>query len=161
MERPETPTAGMQLDSRLKNGANWFFWIAGLSLVNSVLLLSGASWSFVVGLGVTQYVDLIASFLRKNPGHGTLVGAALGLNAFVAGLFALFGVYARRGRAWAFVAGITLYALDGVVLGLFGEWGCVGFHGLMLWGLAGGLRASRALARLELETRDSAGQAVK
>jgi hypothetical protein len=161
MERPEALAAGTQLDSRLKNGANWFFWIAGLSLVNSVILLAGAKWSFVVGLGVTQFVDLIASFLRKNPGHGTLVGAALGLNVLVAGLFVLFGVYAQRRHAWAFVVGISLYALDGMVLGLLWEWWSVGFHGLMLWWLVGGLRASRALARLERERGDSAGQAVK
>jgi hypothetical protein len=162
MESPETLTARTQLDGRLKNGANWYFWIAGLSLANSVILLAGAKWTFVVGLGVTQYVDLIASFWRKSFGHDVLVSAAaLGLNAVVAGVFVLFGVYARRRRAWAFVVGITLYALDGAVLGLLGELWSVAFHGLMLWWLVGGLRASRALARLERETGESAGQAVK
>ncbi len=27
-------------------GASWFYWIAGLSLVTSVISLSGGSWSF-------------------------------------------------------------------------------------------------------------------
>ena len=42
------------------SGANWFYWIAGLSLVNTILLYTGSEWVFVVGLGVTQLIDGIA-----------------------------------------------------------------------------------------------------
>jgi hypothetical protein len=148
MESSEALTAEMQLASRIKHGANWFFWIAGLSLANSVILLAGGKWSFVVGLGVTQLVDLTALFAKKDFGHATLVNAiALGVNAFVAGFFILFGVFARKRYIAPFVVGMVLYVIDGVVLALFEEWLSVVFHALVLWWLFGGLRACRGLAR--------------
>src|SRR5688572_28411552 len=55
-------TADQQhLEMRLKSGASWFYWIAGLSIINSIAALSGAGWGFIVGLGVTQIVDEFAS----------------------------------------------------------------------------------------------------
>ena len=43
-----------QLHARGTSGAGWFFWIAALSLINSIILLSGGDRHFVVGLGVTS-----------------------------------------------------------------------------------------------------------
>ncbi|HKV30766.1 MAG TPA: hypothetical protein VJT14_07105, partial [Candidatus Dormibacteraeota bacterium] len=34
----------------VRSGANWLIWIAGLSLVNSVLFVAGSNWSFFLGL---------------------------------------------------------------------------------------------------------------
>ena len=42
------------------NGANWFYWIAGLSLINSVITLVGGKISFVLGLAVTGITDQMA-----------------------------------------------------------------------------------------------------
>ena len=41
----------------VRSGANWFIWIAGLSLVNSVLFVAGSDWAFFLGLGATQFSD--------------------------------------------------------------------------------------------------------
>src|SRR5690348_10939672 len=35
-----------------RNGANWFYWAAGLSVINAVLMLSGANWHFIAGIAV-------------------------------------------------------------------------------------------------------------
>ena len=43
--------------AQLKSGASWFYWIAGLSLINSISAASGSSWRFIVGLGITQIFD--------------------------------------------------------------------------------------------------------
>ena len=40
----------LRLENQFKSGAGWFFIIAGLSIVNSIIILSGGSWSFIVGL---------------------------------------------------------------------------------------------------------------
>ena len=45
---------------RVKRGANWFYWIAGLSVVNSIMFIAGANFQFVVGLGVTQIINALA-----------------------------------------------------------------------------------------------------
>ncbi len=34
----------------VKSGANWFVWIAGLSVVNSIVGMSGGHLHFIVGL---------------------------------------------------------------------------------------------------------------
>src|SRR5574340_77246 len=54
---PTRPRKRPDLMARHLNGANWFYWIAGLSVVNSVIVLFGGAWYFLVGLGATQFVD--------------------------------------------------------------------------------------------------------
>src|SRR5512138_3090367 len=56
---PAPPAELMALDARIKSGAAWFYWIAGLSLINSVAALSGSKWGFILGLGITQVFDAI------------------------------------------------------------------------------------------------------
>ncbi len=65
-KRPTEPTDARQvllaktmmtIETRIRNGANNFFWIAGLSLVNTFIFLSGGSTSFVISPGITQIID--------------------------------------------------------------------------------------------------------
>jgi uncharacterized membrane protein YvbJ len=42
----------IQIERQMKSGAAWFFWIAGLSLINSIIIHSG--WSFIIGLGLLK-----------------------------------------------------------------------------------------------------------
>ncbi len=37
----------VRTESTFKNGANWFYWIAALSLVNTILFRTGSSWTFI------------------------------------------------------------------------------------------------------------------
>jgi len=152
MESPETIRRRLELENRFKGGANWFFWIAALSLVNSVVLLSGSGWSFLVGLGVTQIIDSIAVALTRDAASKSLaMVVAFALDLFVAGFFVLFGTFARRRHVSAFVLGMALYAADGVIFAWVGDWLSAGFHGLVLFWLYGGLKACRELTRLERE----------
>jgi len=57
-----------ELHGRALSGANWFFWIAALSIVNSVIFLSGADLAFVVGLGVTQIANGIMMVIAEDMG---------------------------------------------------------------------------------------------
>ncbi len=54
---PQVPTEMARQVQLIRSGANWFIWIAGLSLVNSVLFAVGSNWAFFLGLGATQFVD--------------------------------------------------------------------------------------------------------
>src|SRR5262245_38242766 len=49
-------TADSGLVAQQRSGAQWFYWIAALSLVNSVLAIAGQDWRFIIGLGITQLV---------------------------------------------------------------------------------------------------------
>jgi hypothetical protein len=63
-----------ELEGRMLGGANWFFWIAALSLVNSIISLYGGGWGFSIGLGFTQLCRKRRSRMDKDSrffaGHG-------------------------------------------------------------------------------------------
>ena len=138
--------AKLKLESQFTGGANWFFWIAGLSLINSFVLLSGGKWSFIVGLGITQVTDSIV-MATKSGAIGTVV--ALALDVFISGIVIIFGVLARKKYGWAFIVGMILYALDGLLFLVMQDWLSIGFHAFALLGLYGGLKASNQLKQLQ------------
>jgi hypothetical protein len=142
------------LQQRGQNGANWFFWIAALSLVNSVILLSGSTVHFVIGLGVTFMADLIAKAVGdNNPNAATLVkGAAFCFDLAVALVVVLFGWLARSRYQVMFAIGMFLYLLDGLVYVLVQDWMSVGFHAFALFCMWNGFTAYRQLNALERAT---------
>jgi hypothetical protein len=139
--------ARIKAENQLKSGTNWFWWIAGLSVVNSLILLSGSNWNFVVGLGVTQIVDGVAQALASElPDVGTIVKiGGLLIDVAIAGLFVLLGFLARKRFAWAFIIGIVLYSLDGLIFLLVQSWLNVGFHAFALFGIYSGFKALKTL----------------
>jgi hypothetical protein len=95
----------LKIEQQFKNGADWFFWIAGLSLVNSLIILFGGNTNFIVGLGITQIFDGIGLEIAKEAGMiGILI--ALALDVIATGIFVMFGVFARKGHDWAFIVGM-------------------------------------------------------
>lgn len=140
--------ARLTVQNRLRGGATWFWWIAGLSIVNSLIMVSGGKWNFVIGLAITQFIDAIAQLLAKelSPSGGAVITAfGLALSAVVAGMFVLFGFFARKGMLWSFIVGMVIYAFDGLIFLWLGSWLSVGFHAFALFGLYNGLKAARAL----------------
>jgi hypothetical protein len=138
----ETEAHARLAAGQVRTGAGWFWWIAGLSTINSVISVFNGQWSFFVALGVTQIADALAAITAQSDPDiaGTFRLAMLGFNLIVVGLFVLIGWLARRGMAWSFMVGIVLYALDGLLLVTVGEWVGVGFHLFALWWIYGGLR---------------------
>jgi GYF domain 2 len=124
--------------AQMKSGASWFYWVAVLSLLNSVAAYT--RFRFIFGLGITQIIDEFS----KNLGTGGK-GVALLLNLFAAGMLVLFGVFANKGHSWAFLVGMILFALDGVIFLLVQDWIGVGFHAFVLFCLFRGFMACRAL----------------
>jgi hypothetical protein len=140
------------LRTQHRGGATWFFWVAGLSLVNSVLALSGASMRFIFGLGITQVAD--------GEGSGLAKGVAFGISLVMAGFVALFGWAALRRIHALYVLGMVLYLLDGLLLLIFQDWLGAGFHLFVLWSLWRGLAASRQLRSIETATAHLAGAPI-
>jgi zinc transporter ZupT len=143
--------AAVEHTRHMHSGANWFFWIAGLSLINSVIALVKGGWSFLAGLGVTQVIDGLALGLSDELG-GAAVAVALVLDLVVAGFFVGLGLYARRALLWAFVLGMIVYALDGVLLAAFQVWLSLAFHAFALYGIYRGYAAARKLKGLAAST---------
>ncbi len=139
----------------LKSGANWFYWIAGLSLVNSVIQLFEGNRSFVVGLGITQIVDALAQAVAGGVGPGlgsTLVRAiALFIDLIIGGLFVLLGWQGSKKKAWAFALGIVFYLFDSLVFLLVRDWLSLAFHVFALICIFSGYSALRKLRALEVK----------
>jgi MFS family permease len=136
-----------ELMRRTKGGASNFFWIAALSVINTFLALAQSDTRFVVGLAVTQFIDGVAYFVGQDrpEARTIMLLIAFVIDLVIIGIFVLFGYLARKGRRWAFIAGLILYAIDAMLMLVFQDWLGFGFHLFFLWGLFNGLRALNQL----------------
>ncbi|HEX7959684.1 MAG TPA: hypothetical protein VF493_07180 [Terriglobales bacterium] len=96
-------------------GARWFYWIVGLSIVNSLLAMGGAPIRFVFGLGITQFVP---GYLASVP---------------VLALFALCGYFASKLQKWPFIVGGLVYVVDAGICLLVQDYISVAVHAYVLF----------------------------
>ncbi len=148
----QTDSGRLALEKQFERGANWFYWIAGLSVVNSAVALSGVMWAFVVGLGITQVVDAIV--VEEEAGIKARI-AAFGFDLIIASGVVLFGYLARKRLRWVFVLGMVLYAVDGLWF-LFGpDVFSLAFHAFALFGIFGGFKACGQLKGMDRARADA------
>jgi hypothetical protein len=133
----------VDLDRKFRSGINWFYWIAGLSIINSILYLAGGGITFVVGLGATQVIDGFMGGVAQQLGPNGAIAQGIGLvlNIGVAAVCAAFGYFGRRRSRSVIVTGMVLYGLDALLVLVFGDFFAAIFHVWALIGLFGGLRA--------------------
>jgi hypothetical protein len=136
--------AKLQTASRVRSGAGWFLWIGILSVINSVILLTGGNWRFIFGLGVTQIVDYVA----KPLGAGGAFADAI-INGIIVAVLVLLYSFSRKGARWAFVVGMVLYAGDALIMGLLRDMFAFGFHVLALVYIWKGFKAAGELATMQ------------
>ena len=120
-------------------GANWFYWVAILAVLNSIIVWYFGVPSQFFGLGVTQYVD--AHMVAAGPESQRLTGLAL--NAGIAVVLAAFGFLTRKGGDFAFILGMFLYFFDSIVALGYRDFFGFGFHMFALFFMFKGLLASR------------------
>ncbi len=129
----------------VRSGANWFIWIAGLSLVNTGLFLAGSNWAFFLGLGATQFSDVFGKeVITGTTGQVLALAVDVALAAGLAGL----GLASRNGALWSFIIGMVLLALDALLLVWVQDWAAVAFHAFALFFIVRGFQAARRLASL-------------
>ena len=133
---------------RAKSGAGWFYFIGVLSAVNSIVLVTGGNWHFLVGLGVTDIIALLA----HNMGSAGMV-IALSLDALVLAVFMTFGYFAKKGHSWSFIVGMICYVADaGILLVVGAEMMNLVFHGIALVFIFLGLMANIKLKAMQRGT---------
>ena len=149
------------LYQRGMSGANWFYIVAALSLVNTAIIHLGGNVQFVVGLGVTLITDSVAAHLAtQHPESKTvLLVAAIGFAFVVAAVVAGFGWLARSRRNAFFAIGMVLYLLDGLLFILIQDWMCIAFHVYALFSMWGGFSAFRQLNAIEDQLHQPSGKA--
>lgn len=134
-----------------RTGANWYFWVAGLSLVNSAIMLSGGNTHFVIGLGITFMADIMANVIgQQHPEHAQMLKlGVLGFDLIVAAVVVGFALLSRKRFLFIFGLGMVLYLLDGLIFVWIQDWMSVAFHAYALYGLWGGVNAFRQLKQVE------------
>lgn len=145
-EKVELALEHATLARQAKSGGDWFFWVAGLSIINSIISLANGQWSFLAGLGITQVIDVVAS--SAGGGSGFAPTIALILDLLAAAIFVMFGILTRHRQSWSYLIGMVLYALDGLIFLVAGEWLGAAFHVFVLYSLYRGLVANRALLKM-------------
>lgn len=134
----------------VKSGADWFLWIAGLSVVNIISIMSGSGFGFIIALAVTDEISRFCFRLSESSGAVSTVAVGLSavLNFIVIGLFVLFGLFARKGHLWAFIVGLVFYSIDSLLCVVSGQWLMLAFHAWATFSIVLGLRSALALRRL-------------
>jgi len=151
----QTSLALLVLKQGGNSGANWFFWIAGLSLVNTAMIHGGGDLYFIIGLAVTVVVDAVAQSIGKeHPESATLaMGIAIAFSLCAAVVVSLFGWLSRKRLPWVFGIGMALYLLDGVLYLILKDFLSTAFHGYALFWMYQGFGAYRKLEQLETALR--------
>ena len=112
------------------SAGRWFWWIAGFSLLNSVLFFSGTQTNFMLGLGVTTLANVI--FAKQ-------IAVALMVAGVAAVILFVIGLQAQRERAWAFYLGLVLYTLDAFIFVTYEDWFPVVIHAVAIFYISKGL----------------------
>lgn len=136
-------TALAIVQSHLVRAANWFYWIAGLSLVNLGAITVGANFRFIIGLGFSELLGGVAKELSAESGsNGVLIAACAG-GVLLAAFFGACGWFARRPSMVAFIVGMVVFGLDTFIFIFSSDWLGVAFHVYATYCLWRGVTATR------------------
>ncbi|UJR85248.1 hypothetical protein [Sandaracinus amylolyticus] len=135
----------VRLASEVSRGVSWLYWAVGLSVVNAITAAAGADWSFALALGASLVPAVIVHVLAAEAGMPWLnvIGVALAL--VPAG--ALFGLawLGKRGKPWALVVAMMVYAGDTALFVFFEDGLGVILHLVCLWFVFRAWQATSAL----------------
>lgn len=131
--------------AKVQRGANWFYWIAGLSVINSAAFVMGAKFHFLAGLGLTELADAVIDVSIQQGAPAALKAVAIVFDLIVVIAFALAGYFANKFFKAAFIIGVVVYAFDALLLLLLGDFFSAGFHVFALFFIVRGFLACREL----------------
>ena len=147
------------LRNQISQGANWFYWIIGLSLVNALLGLAGANIHFIIGSsfvdagsGVMSAGSNLSSSNNSNGTYATIAG--LVIMALTVAVYGFLGRKAQKPAKWAFIAGMLIYLADGVLYFVYEDFLSGAFHLYVLYKMYIGLSAVDPYLTLEQDLAD-------
>lgn len=128
------------MEKKINGAVNWFYWIAGLSVINTVVLFFDGNVSFVIGLGITQLIDGFAYDISDQFGVISII-CGIVINLLIAGTFVFLGIMAKKLKKWSFISGMILYGLDTIIFLIFNDFYGMAFHIVALVCIYNGFKA--------------------
>lgn len=134
--------------TRIASGLSWFNWLAGLSMVNALLLCFKADLSMIFGLSLTDLLYGLTVHFQGGrdlglPGYGVVLGGT----AVLSMLFFILGRVAGSGRLWPLYVACVLYLLDGGVSFLCESWLALACHAWIMFRFVDAITAHYGLAK--------------
>ena len=120
----------------IRNGGNWFFWVAALSLINTIAVATGNDWGFALGLQLTYFIGLTSDLWGTHGNAIALVG-----NLLLVGGFIWFGIAGYGRKFVPYFLGVFIYAGDTILSLLSLHVLTIGIHGWALYCMVKGLTA--------------------
>ncbi len=157
-QQPQTPQTPLDprfvMERSIRGGGSWFYWIAAMTLINTISAQLKISGHFVIGAFATQLFD----YLAVGGKHAVIKIIMIGLSLFITGIYAAMGVFSLKKQTWAFITGLVLYALDTLLMfavvklsggSLRSILFSIVFHAWALYGIVIGLKANIAFNKLQ------------
>jgi len=120
----------------IRNGGNWFFWVAALSLINTIAVATGNDWGFALGLQLTYFIGLTSDLWGAHGNSIALVG-----NLLLVGGFIWFGIAGYSRKYLPYFLGVFIYAGDTILSLLSLHVLTIGIHVWALYSMVKGLTA--------------------
>ena len=133
--------------AKTKSGASWFYWIGGLSLINSAAFVFGANFHFLAGLGLTEIADALIAASIDQGAPPAIKAISIVFDLILVIGFALAGHFANKLFTAAFTIGIVVYIADALLVLLLGDLFSAGFHAFALFFIIRGFLACRELKK--------------
>lgn len=133
----------MNLERQFKSGANWFYWLAGLSVLSTILLYMGSSIIPALTLGIAELLTYLA---LDEPSWIVVLAPMYLLSVSVIGII---GFFSNKGVRWLYLIGIILIGLDTLLVLLAVDIMGILFHAIALYFLIQGYIALGKLKQLE------------
>lgn len=131
----------LKLENAMKGGLSWFYWIAGLSIINTIMAYTKSETFFVAGLSTTFFVKAASSEFSSLNLFFNIINAILIVS------FIIFGKYGKKNNLLIYI-GMGVYCLDSLFFLYAGEWVSIGFHVFALYGIYIGLKSKNQLSKL-------------
>ena len=125
-----------------------FFMIAVLTLVNSAAPFFNLQLNFLIGLGITQFIDGVAAAVRGQAGVA-FSAVIVVIDLLFVTLFVVFGFLAKKRSAAGMIMGMVLYGFDSLLFFRTRSFVSIVFHCLALFFLYNGLEAAGKLGEAE------------
>lgn len=136
-----------RFEAAFKSSASWFFWMAGCTVVNLFMVFTKSNFGLALGMSDSLMMAIVNLLKPPSTDAGALIafGSVIASNVLYIVLMAVFGIFAGKGKVWAYSLGLSLALVDGVFCLLGNEWIGTAVHGMAVWFIFQGLRLAIAV----------------